>query len=104
MRISQARQASIMKQCEEHIRKHAPRDTGNLSLNAVKVENKGDGVWEIWVDVEIAPYMKYTNENWNEFRPPLHGKQNPNEGWFDRTAEEIALIVANRLKGKTMKE
>lgn len=104
MKISQARQASIIKQCEEYIRKHAPRDTGNLAFNSVKVENKGDGIWEIYVDVKIAPYMKYTNENWSQFRPPLQGKKNPNEGWFDKTADAIAQIVANRLKGRVLKE
>ncbi len=108
MKISQARQEAIIKECEELIRKRAPKDTGNLAYNAIRVESKGNGVWEIYIDSEwetgIAPYMKYTNENWAKFKPPLQGKQNPNEGWFNRVAEEIAVLIAERLKGKAEKQ
>lgn len=104
MKISESRQETIIKECEALIRKRAPKDTGNLAYNAIKVENKGNGVWEIWVDAEwetgIAPYMKYTNENWAQFGKPLNGKQNPNEGWFNRVAEEIVALIAKRLKGR----
>ena len=104
MKISQAQQASIMKQCEQLIRQKAPRDTGNLALNAVRVVNLGNGVWEIYVDEKIAPYMKYTEENWGKFRPPLAGKKNPNEGWFDKVSAEIAQCFADQLKVRVEKQ
>ena len=100
--ISHAEQAAIMQECETLIRNKAPKRTGNLAFNAIKVEDKGNGVWEIWVDGEppdigIAPYMPYTNEPW--ISPKWHGKKNPNEKWFDRVASEIVDLVATRLGG-----
>ena len=104
---SQAEQQAIIAECEALIRAKAPNpktrgktSTGNLAFNAVKSENESPGVWVLYVDESIAPYMKYTNENWDQFRPPLHGKQNPNEGWFDRIAKEVLELVATRLGGR----
>lgn len=47
---------------------------------------------KLYVDENIAPYMKFTNEPWE------HGK-NPNEGWFDRAAQTIAEHIARSTKG-----
>lgn len=67
----------------------SPIDTGNLRWNSIKLEVLGDGVWRIYIDEEQAPYAKYTNESWDNFRPPLQGKQNPNEGWWEDTCKRI---------------
>jgi hypothetical protein len=64
------------------VRIRAPRDTGNLEDNGVRFEWIDDGTFVIYVDEKIAPYMKYTNENWDLFKAPLHGKKNPNEAWW----------------------
>lgn len=81
-----------------YIRNRTPIDTGNLRFNALQM-NVRKTLARIYVDEKIAPYMKYTNENWNNFRPPLYGKQNPNEGWWDRTAEDAVHLLATLLGG-----
>ena len=75
-----------------------PIDTGNLRYNALQMSILQDKT-EIFIDEKIAPYMKYTNENWNNFRPPLYGRQNPNEGWWDRAAHDAVYVLANMLGG-----
>lgn len=72
----------------------APKATGNLSENALKLESTPQG-WVIWVDPKIAPYMVYTEEPWVNRK----GK-NPNEGWFERVAEKVAKNLATFLNGK----
>ena len=81
-----------------YIRDSAPIRTGNLRYNAMTYEILKTRA-NIYVDEKIAPYMKYTNENWNNFRPPLYGKQNPNEGWWDRAAHDAVYVLANMLGG-----
>lgn len=82
----------------EALRKElVPYDKGNLALNALKYEITGDTI-DISVDESIAPYMPYTNEPW--FSDKWHGKQNPNEGWWQRFAEEFAKRLATKLKGQ----
>ena len=79
------------------LRELAPKDTGNLAYNAIKKEILGEGHYIIYVDEEVAPYMKYTEENWGQFAPPLQGKQNPNEGWFNRACDIIISLIREEL-------
>ena len=99
-RISFAQQNSLMNDALELMRDIAPKDTENLADNALNLRYVGDYVWEIYVDENIADYMKYTNESWSEFAEPLNGKQNPNEGWWHVACQEAMRLIANRLKGK----
>lgn len=71
--------------------------TGNLAFNALKYEIK-DGVFDLYIDENIAPYMPYTNEPWIAKR--WNGKKNPNEGWWERFANEFARRLNKKLKGK----
>lgn len=82
-------------------KKESPYDTGNLRLKGVK--SVAGSEMKIYVDTTIAPYMKYTNEPWSNFGPPLRGKENPNEGWWEKAAEEVAYSMAKDLKGKLSK-
>ena len=82
------------------LRQLAPKDTGNLAYNAIKLKKVDENTYRIYVDERIAPYMKYTNENWDQFRPPLKGKQNPNEGWFDRAAMIVLEQIKTDLNGE----
>lgn len=82
----------------------APRDTGNLFRNALKLERVEEGVWRLYVDQDVAPYMKYTNENWNEFAPPLKGKKNPNESWWNDEIKEFMWRVATILNAKNTED
>ena len=90
----------------EIIRGDAPVDTGNLKYNATKMVKPGDCQRMVYVDTGnglplkqkvkgIAPYMKYTNESWNLFQPPLKGKKNPNEGWWNNAFNKVIAMVQN---------
>ena len=70
---------------------------GNLRYNAIKYEFLDDNTCKIYVDEEIAPYMKYTNESWDNFRAPLYGNKNPNEKWWDNKAVESVVKTIGQL-------
>lgn len=94
------RQDKFHRICERilsHIRFVAPRDTGNLAENAIRMHYEGNKCI-IEVDEAIAPYMPFTNEPW--ISPKWRGKKNPNEHWWQDTAENIDLIIRKEFKGK----
>lgn len=93
-------QAKIIRLTNSVLRRGAPKDTGNLAYNSIRISKTGRNSWVIYVDENIAPYMKYTNENWNNFRPPLQGKKNPNEKWWDRSSKIFLNRLARELGGK----
>lgn len=72
--------------------------TGNMALNATKIEFPSPDVCLIYVDKNIAPYLPYTDLPW--LAPRWHGKKNPNEGWFDRAAMYILSYVAKQVNGE----
>ena len=78
------------------LRDFAPKDTGNLAYNAIRVEYPSPDVCEIYVDESIAPYMPYTEFPW--ISPKWNGKQNPNEGWFEQAAKSIYVMLTTELK------
>lgn len=83
--------------CEDilrEIRKVAPKRTGNLAFNSLKMEFTGN-LCKVYIDEDIAPYMQYTNEQWLSSR--WHGKQNPNQGWWQRGADIINDLIMSRL-------
>lgn len=77
-----------------------PYDTGNLKLNAIKGKWINKTTYRIWVDEEVADYMKYTNENWTQFSPPLQGKQNPHENWWKEACNFVAHFISDKTGGK----
>jgi hypothetical protein len=81
----------------EKLRELAPKDTGNLAYNAIKIEFKDKDTCVIRVDERIAPYMPYTTLPWAS--PKWHGRKNPNEGWWDAAVELILEELAKELKG-----
>lgn len=101
----------LCHECEEILRARAPYKTGNLRNNAIKIEFV-DNVCRLYVDEKIAPYMKYTNEPWDQklismgnFRKGekvtrLRTWRNPNQGWWERAVQEIAEHIAQRVKGE----
>ena len=106
------RQAEIMRLCTQRVKAKTPNpltrgktSTGNLMENGVKpFEYQGNGVWIMEIDEDVAPYMKYTEEDWSMFAPPLQGKTNPNEHWFERVVGEVAEIINTELGGQLQKE
>lgn len=79
------------------LRELAPKDTGNLAYNAIKIEFESDGVCRIYVDESIAPYMPFTTKPWIAKR--WNGKKNPNEGWWQAAVELLAEYIAQELGG-----
>jgi hypothetical protein len=77
----------------------APKDTGNLAINAIKkVWNPEVGTWDIVIGGELAPYAVYTNGVWIN-RPGV----NPNEGWIQNACIEAKPVLSGILSG-TMSE
>lgn len=88
----------------ERIRNVAPIDTGNLRYNAIRYEFVDEKTCKIYVDESIAPYMKYTNESWDNFAPPLQGKKNPNEKWWENKAlPSVVRAIEELLADKFIK-
>lgn len=90
----------------EIVKARSPIDTGNLRYNAIKHEWIDEETFRIYVDGEpkdkgVAPYMPYTNEPW--LSPKWNGKKNPNEGWFDDAAQQVADFIAKELDGEIEK-
>lgn len=83
------------------LKKRAPYDTGNLSINSIKFVREGKNKIVIYVDEKIAPYMPYTNEPW--ISPKWNGKKNPNEGWWDNGAKIVVDYILKRTKGEVEK-
>lgn len=75
--------------------------TGNMAFNASKLDFRTTAIAEIYIDEKIAPYVPYTNEPW--ISPKWKGHKNPNEGWFERAAEQIAEMLAKKVKGQLTK-
>lgn len=86
----------------------APEKTGNLK-RSIKIRFEPYRII-IYVDVGNgdtraeradgeAPYMKYTEESWDKFKPPLRGKENPHEGWFKAAVNTAANRMAELLGG-----
>lgn len=94
------------------IKKAAPIDTGNLRQSIKIIYGRGEiRIYVSGSDGDprkkadgMAPYMKYTNEPWGNFAPPLRGKKNPNEGWFDRSVHDAASKMASMLGGELVKK
>jgi hypothetical protein len=95
--ISNACQVGFMM-----IRNRSPIDTGNLRFNAIRYAEHA-ATAAIFVDEKVAPYMKYTNEHWSKFRPPLYGKLNPNYMWWNDAVVAAIYGIANVLNGEVIK-
>jgi hypothetical protein len=78
----------------------APKDSGNLSINAIKkVWNPSIGTWDIVIGGELAPYAIYTNEIWIN-RPGV----NPNQGWVQLACIEAKPTLQAILSGTMSSE
>ena len=97
MSISNTQFKMICRDVLRELRGLAPYDTGNLALNAIKMEMPSPNVCLIYVDESIAPYMRYTTGAW--LSPRWNGKKNPNEGWWQDACAQIAERVAKKING-----
>lgn len=86
---------------ETTCRIYAPKDTGNLSINAIKSVYE-DGMWQVVIGGELAPYAVYTNEAW--ISEKWKGAQNPNEGWIQNAIEAVRPAIIGIFEGTYTEE
>lgn len=80
----------------------APKDTGNLALNAIRKAYDDNGMPIIVIGGEVAPYAVFTNEPWIDDK--WNGRQNPNQGWVQRAIEECVPTLQMMLSGSMTQE
>ena len=98
MAVSQEKFQRACERACKQLRGRAPKDTGNLAFNAIKIEFPSPDECIIYVDEAIAPYMPYTTRPW--IAPRWHGRKNPNEGWWQAAGELVFEYVAQQLGGE----
>lgn len=86
------------------LKAEAPYDTGNLAIDSIRVIETEPGEYHVAIGGEIAPYAKYTQENWDKFQAPLKGKKNPNEGWINRGIEKAMPLLKRIMSGAITEE
>jgi hypothetical protein len=96
-----------VKNKREEILAEIKLGTANIALNfgvpvrsgdlkrSFKLNQLTNGSIEIKTNIE---YMPYTNEPW--ISPKWKGAVNPNEKWFDETAEFMAKAIARHTGGR----
>jgi hypothetical protein len=85
------------KYLQQVLKIFAPKDTGNLSLNAIRVVQVAPSKYQIIIGGEIAPYAVYTNAEWVAQR--WSGKVNPNQGWVNRAIDNAKPFLTQILSG-----
>ncbi len=87
-----------LKLLHEALVARAPKKSWNLALNGIVTVQDGTERY-IVIGGEVAPYAEYTNENWDQFQPPLKGKKNPNEGWIESAIEFCLPMIEQIMSG-----
>jgi len=82
------------------VKQSAPVRTYNLQ-NSIKVRDLPNGGFEIFIDTNQAPYAEATIGPWVHGR--WHGRQNPNEGWYDESIEQFIKTAKVRLSGQIIR-
>lgn len=80
----------------------APKDTGNLSTNGIRILDVASGVYDIGIGGEPAPYATYTNEPW--ISEKWGGKKNPNQGWIQNAVHSAIPMIRSILDGAISEE
>lgn len=86
----------VAKIVENSLKIHAPKDTGNLSINGIRSVFV-NGVWTVVVGGEPAPYAVYTNEPWES--EVWRGGKNPNQGWIMEAIEAVKSAIIGIFQG-----
>lgn len=81
---------------ETACRIYAPKDTGNLSMNGIRSVYE-NGMWQVVIGGEVAPYAVETNEVWEK------GK-NPNEGWVENAINSVKQSIVGVFQDKYTEE
>lgn len=82
---------------ETACRIYCPKDTRNLSMNAIRSVFE-DGIWQVVIGGEVAPYAPYTNEPW--ISPKWKGAKNPNLYWVQDAIESVKPVLIGIFQDK----
>ena len=63
-----------------------PYDTGNLKLKSLQVRKVAPYEYEIYIDLDIAPYQTYLNE----YQQTRSGNANKHHQWWEKMRIEVA--------------
>lgn len=66
-----------------------PYDTGNLKFNSLQVRKVAPYEYEIYIDVDIAPYQEYLNER----QQTRGGHSNSHYQWWEKMRVEVARYL-----------
>jgi hypothetical protein len=99
----------VCEQILKDIKAYAPKDTGNLAYNAIKMKMPNAHTCEIYISGNsiklansaygsyfkygVAPYAPFTIEKW--ISPKWGGRKNPNEGWWQNALENALKKAFN---------
>lgn len=82
-----------------------PYDTGNLKINALQMRKVGAFNYEIFIEIDIAPYQTYLNE-----RETVGGTSHRNRHWHwwekmrVNVSEYLLKIISNGYNDKTVSD
>lgn len=76
----------------------APKDSWNLTLNAILIVQIAPNHFRIVIGGEVAPYAPATNGPWES--PRWKGRVNPNQGWVDNAIAEAKPMIASLMSGE----
>lgn len=80
----------------DNIRSRTPYRTGNLKMNATKIQALGNSRFDISIDMNIAPYFKYVN-NYETIRERRNNNYHYFEDAVEICTEEMALAIGGEL-------
>lgn len=67
-----------------------------LLLSSITLQATENG-YVLFMNTNIAPHMKYTEEEW--VSPQWGGRANPNESWFKQAVELVYQLLQAELRG-----
>ena len=85
-----------------YVRARTPYRTGNLAKIETRKKMDSPTVGEIYVDLIVGPYIPYVNEVWLSTR--WNRKKNPNESYWNDTAEALVYEIADYIGGEVVQE
>ena len=73
------------------VHRDTPYDTGNLKLNSLQMRKVDAYNYEIFIDIDIAPYQKYLNE-----RDTVGGTshRNRHQHWWEKMRVNVAYYLS----------
>lgn len=78
------------------VHRDTPYDTGNLKFKALQLRRLGPYQYEIYIDLDIAPYQVYLNER----QAYESGKRNRHYEWWEQMRVNVARYLHKFVVGE----